>query len=163
MLFCLLETSCVISTSGQFEINTNDQLVAHEGRNPKLMLMHRGKQTSLQKWGNDIMTKIEQCAILLSESHQVSVRNIACRINNPDLTPSAIILSHMKECNKGFFDYTNLLSKQYRSDFLSNTINQKHFDYLDHEAKISCKKQQQIEASDLVDFDIFLTEYFKNI
>ncbi len=163
MLFCLLEPSCAISTSEQFEIDTNDQLVAHEGRKPKLILTRRGKQTSLQKWGGDIMTKIEQCATLLSESHQVFVRDIARRINNPDLTPSAIALSQMKERNQGFFDYTNSLSKQYKIDFLSNTINQKHFDYLDHQAKISCKKQQQIEASDLVDFDTFLTEYFKNI
>lgn len=162
MLFCLLEPSCAISTSEQFEIDTNDQLVAHEGRNPKLMLTRRGKQISLQKWGSDIITKIEQCATLLGESHQASVRDIARRINNPNLTPSAITLFQMKECNQGFFDYTNSLSKQYRSDFLSNKINQKHFDYLDHQAKISCKKQQQIETSDLVDFDIFLTEYFKN-
>jgi glutamate--cysteine ligase len=162
MLFCLLEPSCAISTSEQFEIDTNDQLVAHEGRNPKLMLTRRGKQISLQKWGSDIITKIEQCATLLGESHQASVRDIARRINNPNLTPSAITLFQMKECNQGFFDYTNSLSKQYRSYFLSNKINQKHFDYLDHQAKISCKKQQQIETSDLVDFDIFLTEYFKN-
>jgi glutamate--cysteine ligase len=162
MLFCLLEPSCAISTSEQFEIDTNDQLVAHEGRKPKLMLIRRGKQISLQKWGSDIITKIEQCATLLGESHQASVRDIARRINNPNLTPSAITLFQMKERNQGFFDYTNSLSKQYRSDFLSNKINQKHFDYLDHQAKISCKKQQQIETSDLVDFDIFLTEYFKN-
>ena len=126
------------------------------------MLTRRGKQISLQKWGNDIITKIEHCATLLGESHQASVRDIARRINNPNLTPSAITLFQMKGRNQGFFDYTNSLSKQYRSDFLSNKINQKHFDYLDHQAKISCKKQQQIEASDLVDFDIFLTEYFKN-
>ncbi len=162
MLFCLLEPSCAISTSEQFEIDTNDQLVVHEGRKPKLMLTRRGKQISLQKWGSDIITKIEQCATLLGESHQVSVRNIARRINNPNLTPSAITLFQMKERNQGFFDYTNSLSKQYRSDFLSNKINQKHFDYLDHQAKISYKKQQQIEASDLVNFDVFLTDYFKN-
>jgi glutamate--cysteine ligase len=162
MLFCLLEPSYAISTSEQFEIDTNDQLVAREGRKPKLILTRRGKQISLQKWGNDIITKIEQCATLLGESHQASVRDIARRINNPNLTPSAITLFQMKERNQGFFDYTNSLSKQYRSDFLLNKINQKHFDYLDHQAKISCKKQQQIEASDLVDFDIFLTEYFRN-
>ncbi len=162
MLFCLLEPSCAISTSEQFEIDTNDQLVAHEGRKPKLMLTRRGKQISLQEWGSNIITKIEQCATLLGESHQVSVRDIARRINNPNLTPSAITLFQMKERNQGFFDYTNSLSKQYRSDFLSNKINQKHFDYLDHQANISYKKQQQIEASDLVDFDVFLTDYFKN-
>lgn len=162
MLFCLLEPSCAISTSEQFEVDTNDQLVAHEGRKPKLMLTRRGKQISLQQWGSDIITKIEQSATLLGESHQASVRDIACRINNPSLTPSAITLFQMKERNQGFFDYTNSLSKQYRSDFLLNKINQKHFDYLDHQANISYKKQQQIEASDSVDFDVFLTDYFKN-
>ncbi|BAF62016.1 glutamate--cysteine ligase [Candidatus Vesicomyidisocius calyptogenae] len=160
MLFCLLEPSCAISTSEQFGIDTNDQLVAHEGRKPKLMLMYKGKQISRQEWGSDIITKMEWCTALLSENHQVSVRDIACRINNPDLTPSAITLSQMKRRNQGFFDYTNSLSKKYRGDFLFNKINKKHFDYLDHQAKVSCQKQLQIEASDLVDFDTFLNEYF---
>jgi glutamate--cysteine ligase len=46
LLFCLLEDSPVICSREQAECDANDQLVAHKGRQPKLALMHQGKERS---------------------------------------------------------------------------------------------------------------------
>jgi len=161
MLFCLLESSPAISSRGQFEIDNNDRLVAHEGRKPGLKLMHQGQSTSLKKCGEDLCKKIESCAQLLSRDHSNAVNDIARRINNPDLTPSAVTLIQMKDRSQGFFDYINSFSKKYRRDFLSNEVDQQHFNYLDKQAQFSCEKQAEIERSDNVSFDQFLVDYFK--
>jgi glutamate--cysteine ligase len=161
ILFCLLESSPIISSREQFEIDNNDQLVAHEGRKPGLLLTKKGQQCTLQEWGQILIDDIERCAQLLSTEHQQAVISIARRIKNPDLTPSAITLNQMKNRNQGFFDYINVLAKQYRRTFLSNEVDTRHFDYLDQQTKSSCAKQLKIEQADNLRFDEFLADYFK--
>ena len=162
LLFCLLEESNAISSREQFEIDNNDQLVAHEGRKPKLKLMHKGQQVFLQDLGNDILSRVLSCAALLGEDYQSTVLRMKRRIDNAELTPSAVALSEMKNRNQGFFDYTNSLAKKHRRDFLGRDINQAHFDYLDQQAIRSCQAQAQIEQADELSFDAYLTEYFSN-
>ncbi len=160
MLFCLLKDSPIISTREQFEIDNNDQLVAHEGRKPGLTLRRRSQTVLLKDWGSEIMQEIELCSRLFGENYKQDVVNISRRIKNPELTPSFVILSDMRDRKQGFFDYTNSFAKRYRREFLNNNINKQHFKYLDEQAKISCKKQQEIEEADNISFDKFLQEYF---
>ena len=162
LLFCLLEDSKAISSREQFEIDSNDQLVAHEGRKPKLKLMHKGQQVLLQDLGNDILNRILSCAALLGQDYQSTVSRMKRRIDNSELTPSAIAISEMKNRNQGFFDYTNSMAKKHRRDSLSRDINQAHFDYLDQQAIHSCQTQTQIEQADKLSFDAYLTEYFSH-
>jgi len=162
MLFCLLETSSAISSREQFDIDNNDQLVAHEGRKPGLNLTHKGQTITLEKLGSDIMNKIYLCAELLGEEYQTAVKLMTRRIDNADLTPSAMTLSEMKNRNQGFFDYTNALSKQHRRDFLTKDVDADHFNYLDQQAKTSCQRQIEIEQADNLSFDEYLVHYFSN-
>ncbi len=160
MLFCLLEHSPVISSREQFEIDNNDQLVAHEGRKPDLKLIYQSKPVLLQSLGHLVMDKIYLCAELLGSDYQQAVKQIGRRFDSSDLTPSAIALSEMKDRNQGFFDYINSLGKQHREYFLANEIDQAHFNYLDQQAKLSCVEQAEIERADHLNFDEFLMDYF---
>ncbi len=162
MLFCLLETSSAISSREQFDIDNNDRLVAHEGRKPGLNLTHKGQTIALEKLGSDIMNKIYLCAELLGEEYQTAVKLMTRRIDNADLTPSAMTLSEMKNRNQGFFDYINALSKQHRRDFLTKDVDADHFNYLDQQAKASCQRQIEIEQADNLSFDEYLVHYFSN-
>ncbi len=161
LLFCLLEDSPVISTKEQFDIDNNDQLVAHEGRKPGLLLQDKAQPITLKNWGNALSEKISACAVLLGQKHQQSVAKIITAFDDPSQTPAAIVLSQMQTMQQGFFDYTNNLAKQYQQQFMSQNINQTHFDYLDKQAGISCQAQRDIEAADNVSFDEFLANYFK--
>jgi len=160
MLFCLLETSPAISSREQFDIDNNDHLVAHEGRKPNLNLVHKGQSIALERLGSDTMNKIYLCAELLGEKYQDTVKQMTRRINNADLTPSAVTLSEMKNRNQGFFDYTNTLSKQHRREFLEKPIDSDHFDYLDQQTQVSCTQQLEIEQEDNLSFDDYLSHYF---
>ena len=161
LLFCLLDDSPLITTREQNDIDKNDKLVAHKGREYGLTLIDRGEQKSLQDWGLDLVSKINICAALFSDSHDKDVSNIAKRIRKPSLTTSAILLKNMRDNNLGFFDYIDSLSKQYRSEFLSSEIDKKHFKFLDEQVDISLTKLKEIEQSDDMSFDEFLENYYK--
>ncbi len=161
LLFCLLEDSPIIASCEQFEIDSNDQLVAHKGRQPNLLLMHQKQSILLQDLGKTTLHKILLCAELLGTKYQKAVKEISKRIKNTNLTPSAIILQQMKAKNQGFFDYSNTLAKQHQKDFLAQEIDQAHFAYLDQQAKKSCQQQREIEQTDNMSFDKYLAHYFK--
>lgn len=160
LLFCLLEESPVISSREQFEIDSNDKLVAHKGRTPNLSLTHQGQSVPLQTLGKTAIGKILLCAELLGEEYQQAVIEIGKRIEDTALTPSAIILQEMQAKNQGFFDYTDALAKQYQKEALTKEIDEAHFAYLNQQAKKSCDEQLAIEQADNISFDEYLRAYF---
>ncbi|MBE8159151.1 MAG: glutamate--cysteine ligase, partial [Betaproteobacteria bacterium] len=133
----------------------------HEGRRPGLKLRHKSAPITLKNWGNSLAQKISACGGLLSLKHQQSVSKITKAFTTPERTPAAMVLEQMQAAELGFFDYTKSLAKQHQQRFLAEKINQKHFAYLDNQAKISCQAQREIEDSDKVSFDVFLANYFK--
>ncbi|MBA5249431.1 MAG: glutamate--cysteine ligase, partial [Gammaproteobacteria bacterium] len=160
LLFCLLEDSPIISSREQFEIDDNDRLVAHKGRTPNLLLKHQGQRVGLQTLGRLVMDKVLLCAELLGAEYQQAVAEIGKRIENAELTPSAIILQAMRTHNQGFFDYTETLAKQHQKEALAQVVDETHFAYLHQQAKKSCQRQLEIEQADNMSFDDYLTHYF---
>jgi len=160
LLYCLLEDSPAISTAEQFEIDNNDHLVAHHGRDPGLMLTRRGQELSLKDWGWDIAEKIKAVSQLLSKGHEKDVRVISERICNPELTPSARLLAMMKEQGDGFYQSINKISLQSRKNYRQQQVNKLSFAKLSQIAESSFKEQTEIEQSDSQSFDEFIAEYF---
>ena len=163
LLFCLLKDSPAISTREQFEIDNNDQLVAHEGRKPGLKLKYHSSEFTIAELGVKLAAELQLCAGLFGDNYIKDVSEIIRRFDNPELTPSAQALGRMKNKNQGFFDDINTFAKQYRREFLSNDINQAHFSYLNELKQQSCKSQREIEESDTMDFDQYLAQYFKQV
>ena len=162
MLFCLLEDSPAISTSELHEIDVNANLVAHKGREPGLLLSHNGEDLTLLNWGKSILDKVNECSMLMSETHQKSVRNISKRIFDPDLTPSAQMLNQMKDEEKGFFEYTDQFSRKNKKLFNEMSIADEFFAELDHQKTLSVNRQLEIESGDTLSFDDFLADYFSS-
>jgi len=163
LMFCLLKDSPAISTREQFEIDSNDQLIAHEGRRPNLKLKYQNKELSIAEFGAQISTDLSLCASLFDTPYAQAVGDIVKRFDNPELTPSAQVLEQMKSQGQGFFDHINMYAKQYRQDFLAQDVNQAHFDYLDEQAQASCQQQREIEAADTMSFDQYLAQYFNQV
>jgi len=160
LLFCLLKDSATISTSEQFDIDNNDNLVAHKGRQPGLKLRNNGMDILLQDWGKEIFSGITDCSKLLTKEHQKSVQKMLIRINNPDLTPSAIMLEEMKQKESGFFEYIDKFSHQNRELYQSKSIDKDYFLELHELAISSHKRQLKMESEDVLSFDKFIEEYF---
>ena len=83
-----------------------------------------------------------------------------CRINNPDLTPSAMMLEEMRQKESGFFEYINKFSHENRELYRSKSIDKDYFDALEELAISSRQNQLKIEAKDVLSFDEFIEEYF---
>ena len=162
LLFCLLEDSPAISSSELVDIDSNALLVAHQGRQPGLILRHVGEEVTLADWGEILFEKIKQCSKLQSDAHQESVESISMRIKDPDLTPSAIMLNEMKHQEKGFFEFTDQYSRQYKTQNQQKAFDNDYFLRLDELAISSIKEQLEIESNDVLDFDQFLEQYFED-
>ena len=160
LLFCLLQDSAAISTSEQFDIDNNDNLVSHKGRQPGLKLRNNGMDILLQDWGKEIFSGITECSTLLTKEHQNSVQKMLIRINNPDLTPSAIMLEEMQQKELGFFEYIDKFSHQNKELYRSKSIDKGYFVELEELAISSHQKQLKMEAEDILSFDKFIEEYF---
>ena len=162
LLFCLLEDSPAISSSELVEIDSNALLVAHQGRQPNLILEHVGEKVTLTDWGESLFEKIKQCSKLLSDVHQESVESISIRIKNPDLTPSAIMLNEMQRQEKGFFEFTDQYSHKYKTQNQKKAFDKDYFLRLDEHSIRSIKEQQEVESKDVINFDQFLEKYFED-
>jgi glutamate--cysteine ligase len=160
LLFCLLQDSAAISTSEQFDIDNNDNLVAHKGRQPGLKLRNNGMEILLQDWGKEIFSGVTDCSKLLTKEHQKSVQKMLIRINKPDLTPSALMLEEMQQKESGFFEYIDKFSHQNRELYQTKSIDKDYFVELEELAISSYQEQLKKEAEDVLSFDKFIEEYF---
>ena len=81
-------------------------------------------------------------------------------MDNPDLTPSAMMLEEMKQNESGFFEYIDKFSHQNRELYRSKSIDKDYFDKLEELVISSHQDQLKIEAKDVLSFDEFIKEYF---
>ena len=163
--------SCVLHDSprqgpAEFEINNSNQLlVANQGRMPGLQLNKNGVAVSLHDWAHSILSAMQPiCAILdqgsIDKPYQLALQQQFAVVDNPALTPSARILACMHENIQEFGCFaanTSALHKQY---FLAQPLEaplQRQFDEM---AAESLRKQACIESNDNLSFDDYLNRYF---
>jgi glutamate--cysteine ligase len=165
MLFCLLEESPVLSKSEIDAIDENLVLVAHKGRQPGLDLRRGDEKISLQDWASELCNKMKPVACLLDRAHYCenyfsSVKSQIASVFDPDLTPSARMLSEMKEHNEGFFHHAQRMSKHHYRYYKTHALSEEKIRFFEQAARESLEKQHQIEAADSISFDEYLQKYF---
>ncbi|MES9833201.1 MAG: glutamate--cysteine ligase [Candidatus Thiodiazotropha sp. DIVDIV] len=165
MLFCLLNESPSINVSEQKTIDWNELAAAHQGRKPGLELQRRGKKIALRDWGLEICdAMLPICEILETgmpgQPYTRSLLLQKSRLQDPESTPSARMLSEMRERGEGFYHFAQRMSKQHRHDFSQQTGSNEDQSLLSQEATDSWRRQKEIEASDTLSFDEFLAQYF---
>jgi glutamate--cysteine ligase len=165
MLFCVLQESPKLTATEQDEIDSNQSLVAHQGRLPGLKLVQQGQVRSLKDWATELMQQMQQVAELLDkvnnkDCYKASLDYIAELIPHPELTPSARVLEEMQANNESFFAFAWRQSQSHKDWFLQQALSpekQQHFQEL---ATASLQKQQEIEAEPQAPFEQFLNDYF---
>ena len=167
MLFCLLQSSPVLSQSEIVAIDENLLLVAHQGRKPGLDLWRGEEKISLQDWASELCHKMTAVASLLDranycENYFSSVKSQIASVFDSDLTPSARMLAEMKQNGEGFFHHAQRMSKQHDRYFRNHPFPQEQMRFFENLARESLLLQQQIERSDSISFDEYLENYFNN-
>lgn len=171
MLFCLLQPSAKLSQSEIVAIDENLVLVAHRGREPGLDLRRVKpdeveEKISLQDWANELCNKMKGIAGLLDsanfcENYFSSVKSQIASVFDPELTPSARMLASMVEHNEGFFHHAQRMSEHHYQYYKTHDLPAEKIAEFDELTKQSVKKQKQIEESDNMNFDDYLSNYFK--
>ena len=173
MLFCLLQSSPILSQSEINAIDENLVLVAHNGRKPGLDLRRENLQQveekiSLQDWASELCNKMKAVANLLDnanycENYFSSVKSQIASVFDPDLTPSARMLADMRDHDEGFFHYAQRMSKHHCQYYKSHPLAEDKIQFFEKIARESLAKQKQIEAEDAISFDEYLDNYFKEV
>ena len=165
LLLCLLHDSPPISKDEHKTIQYNQNLVAHQGRHPNLMLQKNDQEASLKSWALEICDSLKEICALLDSNHKDKLYTGALNIQreailDSDRTPSALILDEMKRNKENFFEFALRTSKKHKQYFQDDYRPTNQFDLLVTETELSLKKQYTLEQSDNIDFDQFLKNYF---
>ncbi|QWF71592.1 glutamate--cysteine ligase [Methylomonas paludis] len=165
LLSCLLHDS-PRQGSEEFQINNSNQLlVANQGRKPGLKLNKNGKAISLHDWAYSILSAMQPiCAILdqgtIDNPYQMALHQQMAVVANTALTPSARILACMRNNQQEFGCFATDTSVLHKQLFLSQPLDKLNQQRFQDMAVASLRKQAHIEANDNLSFDDFLTRYF---
>ncbi len=144
------------------EVDRNLLQVAHRGREPGLRLCREGQQVPLQTWATEILqAMVPLCDAMGDEAdlcRQVLDAQME-KVRDPDVTPSARMLAEMKARGETFQQFARRLSHQHAREALNHFVPPEREREWDTLAGESLRQQQAMEASDEMDFDVFLAAY----
>ncbi len=166
MLFCLLAESEQICFSEREEIDKNELLVAHYGRDPELKLNHKAAKLKLKTWGLDILNGMQSVSELLDQNkdttlYQDALQRQRDKMLDSELTPSARMLNEMRENQEGFYHFAKRMSEKHNQYFKKLNLTEERSLFFEDAAIASIEKQKQIEAADKLSFDEYLKVYFE--
>jgi glutamate--cysteine ligase len=163
MLYCLVLDSPRIGAQERREIDENQVLTAHRGREPGLKLSRERAGVSLRVWASEILDDMSMVAEVLDGTsvglHVQGVERQREKVADPDATPSARILAMMREQGEGFFAFARRYTEAHRDAFMHRTIDPEREALLDRLVGESIEEQRAIEAADDRSFDDFLADY----
>ncbi len=165
MLFCLTHESPSIDETERKEIDRNEMLTAHQGRDPDLKLTRNGKDISIKEWGGEILDVMQGFASLLddvhgSDNYSSSLKKQKQAVDDPECTPSAKMLCEMREKGEGFYHFATRMSEQHHEAFLKDELSAEQSRFYQDLSRTSLAKQKEMEDNDSLPFATFLQRYF---
>ncbi len=165
MVFCLLDDSPPISRLEREEIDYNELAAAHRGRDPALELRRGGRTVPLRRWAAEVCEAMEGvCAALDAGGgggvYGASLAIQKAAVEDPERTPSARMLSQMRETGEGFYHFARRMSLKHQRYFEALPEDPERTAWFRRLAEESLRRQAEIEAADDVPFDEYLRRYF---
>lgn len=165
LLFCLFDDSPPATKAEAEIIADNQQATVFSGRDPNTQLIQGTKAIGLQCWGKIICERMQPIAELLDGLHHNRDYTNAlgaqlAKLDEPELTPSARIVTELKNCNESFYEFAMRKSSEHEQHFKDLTHNSGTDREFVEWAETSLDNQKRIEAADDIDFDEFLNRYF---
>ncbi len=168
LIYCLLQDSPELQEEGLVEASRNQIETAKHGRDPALRLRRSGSEISVKQWATEIVGNVLAVADELdkhdgNQSYVDAVTEMQRLVEDSELTPSARILRELEQSGTGFFEFALGMAKRHRDYFSSIAKpNPKANEEYRREAAESLQRQADIEASDDIDLDTYLYNYFNS-
>lgn len=166
LMYCLLADSPEDSPSESVRLHANQVTVVQRGRAPELKLSHSDRDVLLRDWSLSILTACEAVASWMdaafeTTAHVTEIRKQRELVLNPDLTPSARMLSRMVARKETFFRMMMDQAIAHRQLFASMPLDPLSTAIFAARATRSLADQAEIEAADTVDFPTHLQTYLQ--
>lgn len=170
LLFCTIQDSPFFPDGGYCQDSKNNfATVVREGRRPGLMLTNQQKQSvKLQDWGHEILESLLPYAHMLDQAlntqgHTEAVQAQIRKLENPELTPSAQLLSRLRDTGLSFHDYALQRSREHHETLLAHPLPADKQAAFEQQAKVSLQAQIDIEAQDQESFEDYVQRYERNL
>jgi len=163
-LYCALEDSPLLPRPANEEANENFARITKEGRKPGLTLARDGREVPMQGWAGELLDAIEPVARALDKLHGINEHILAldaqrARLADVSLTPSAQVLSIMRERGQSFDAFALELSEKHADHFRSRPLEPEVERELEALAAKSLEDQARIERDEIGSFDAFVGAY----
>jgi glutamate--cysteine ligase len=164
LALCLLRESPPISRGEQEALDANHLLVARRGREPGLKLNREGRDFPMIEWARELLDSMQGlCEMLDVEPTKAYVSALdqqRAKIDDVERTPSARLLTEMRQTGETFFQLALRMSKMHKDYFLGlYPPNESRLREFAAAAAESREAQRSIEAADKTDFDTYLAHY----
>ncbi len=164
LLSCLLMDDRYLCPNECRMVRDNLQKVTTRGREPGLFLTTPMGEVALTEAGKALLVQIQMTGELLDEVHTTKVYSVSVnaqlrKLEDASQTPSARVLTALRETGLEYSQWILLKSREHKETFRHSSLNTTVLKDLAEKAKASLKEQQQIEAGDTLNFDQFLEEY----
>ncbi len=167
LLYCALQDSPQTSSGESEKILRNQKRVVNRGREPGLELESESLgKLSAKDWGLSLIENMRSVAELLdfcqhSDTHQAALEVQKNKIIDSSRTPSAQILTSLKDDNISFAKYALSLSQKHDTQLRDNPINEKNGERMMQMAEESLAEQRALEESSTQEFADFIKNYYK--
>jgi len=167
LLACLFNDSPYISAEECQLLERNQELSVTQGRDPNLMLFKDDQTISLQDWGNEVLDQCLQVAKLMdnangNNTYTNAVATQRQKIQDPRLTPSAMVLDEMKKQGLTYFQFGMQQSQKATSLYKGQPLAPADQTRMTTASVDSLDQQTAIEEADQISFSQFLKEYNSN-
>ncbi|WP_323018587.1 glutamate--cysteine ligase [Castellaniella sp.] len=165
LLFCALEDSPLFPIPGTCqESQANFARVAREGRRPGLTLMHDEQTIGLQDWAQDILTRMTPYAELLDAhtddtQHLSALQRQHAKVQDPEHTPSARLLTALRDSGQEFHDWTLAQSQAHWAALHARGLPGDTLAAYDQAAQDSLAEQAALEAADTESFEDYVARF----
>ena len=166
LIYCLLLDSPPIDAVEQAELDERELLVAREGRRPGLKLPRGGRSVPLKDWAVEVLEAVREIATILDvddEGYSGAADAQLAAVTEPELTPSAQILSHMREAGLTFQEFTLESARAHGQYFTSVPPSPEKQDWLGGLTAESLREQERLEANPDRPFAEYLRDYFERV
>jgi glutamate--cysteine ligase len=164
-LFCLFQPNAGHDLKQHDEISNNALTVANRGRDPGLKLLDNGHEVPLRQWALTLCEQMREiCEILDNGKADTSYTRALLqqieKIHHPELTASARMLSAMLTQKMSITELVLQKSHEYTRYFQKSALDAAIKRNFDLQVKTSLAQQKQLDATNEIPFDKYLSNYF---
>jgi glutamate--cysteine ligase len=167
LALCLLKDSPLLDRAEQDRLDANHVHVARQGREPRLLLKREGRDFPMLDWARELLDSMQGICEMLdygepSCPYMAALEQQRAKVEDVEATPSARMLSEMRQGGESFFAFAQRMSKVHKDYFLDlYPPNEPRLQDFAAAAAESLVTQRRVEAADKVDFDTYLADYFR--